>query len=308
MDFEGPEKKVEFHVRPQFGSLRKKGEPFWHEIVKKAKATVLSKIQNEYCDAYLLSESSLFVFDSRIIMITCGQTTLVDAILPLLESIPAADLLFLSYERKDEHFPEKQPTTFEQDVAQLRTYVDGESVCLGSPAGHHISLFYLGKDYRPDPLDITTEVLMHGLGKKADALFRRGSQNTTKQELRAMCALEQQLPGFTIDDHVFDPMGYSLNATQGPWYYTVHVTPNANAPYISFETNYVLTDDCGNTSSSSIVQHLLEVFEPQTMNLMYFHSQKPIKSNLECYQLQRDFSGRLGCGYIVEYYDYKRKS
>ena len=61
------------------------GEARWREIVAASRASVLSRMSNDACDAYLLSESSLFVFERRMLMITCGQTRLVDAVEALLD-------------------------------------------------------------------------------------------------------------------------------------------------------------------------------------------------------------------------------
>ena len=100
MYFEGTEKKIELIAKG--AEFRKKPEIYWHGLVEMAGAKVLSKISNEVCDAYLLSESSLFVWDDRITMITCGRTTLVRAVTYLLDTTPSADLDFLAYERKNE--------------------------------------------------------------------------------------------------------------------------------------------------------------------------------------------------------------
>ena len=61
--FEGPEKKVELAVVDGHPSLRALGEAFWRGVVKAANADVLSVLSNAHLDAYLLSESSLFVYD-----------------------------------------------------------------------------------------------------------------------------------------------------------------------------------------------------------------------------------------------------
>ncbi|KNC46357.1 S-adenosylmethionine decarboxylase [Thecamonas trahens ATCC 50062] len=55
---------------------------------------------------------------------------------------------------------------------------------------------------------------------------------------------DSPLAGHLVDAHVFDPCGYSFNALGAPGlarattpFATVHVTPNAPAPYLSFETS-----------------------------------------------------------------------
>ena len=86
---------------------------------------MLSRISNDDCDAYLLSESSLIVHDRRVTMLTCGRTTLVPAILELLGELREGQLEYLLYERRNENFPRLQPASFEDDVQALRKRVEG---------------------------------------------------------------------------------------------------------------------------------------------------------------------------------------
>ncbi|MDE2291761.1 MAG: adenosylmethionine decarboxylase, partial [Elusimicrobia bacterium] len=81
MFFEGAEKKAEIVAAPGTGSLRALGRPFWEGVIAAARAKILSALSSPACDAYLLSESSLFVWDDRALLITCGRTTLVPAVL-----------------------------------------------------------------------------------------------------------------------------------------------------------------------------------------------------------------------------------
>ena len=62
--FEGTEKKVELIVDPGLPSFLEKGQAYWTGVARSAGAEVLSRVSNERCCAYLLSESSLFVFET----------------------------------------------------------------------------------------------------------------------------------------------------------------------------------------------------------------------------------------------------
>ena len=119
MFFEGPEKKVELALVSGKPSLRSRGHDYWKEIVAKANAQVLSTISNESMDAYLLSESSLFVTDTWLTMITCGRTDLVSAVMKLVDDFGVDSFQYLVYERKNAHHQEYQPSNFFDDCRRL---------------------------------------------------------------------------------------------------------------------------------------------------------------------------------------------
>lgn len=80
--FEGPEKLLEIWFYPNErsipgnrGSLRDIKFEKWVAILKLVKCEVLSIKSTEKMDAFLLSESSLFVCDHKITLKTCGTTT-----------------------------------------------------------------------------------------------------------------------------------------------------------------------------------------------------------------------------------------
>lgn len=76
--FEGPEKKLEvyFSAASTQSGFRDFPEPTWDALLADASCTILHRESNEHFDAYLLSESSLFVYPRRVILKTCGTTTL----------------------------------------------------------------------------------------------------------------------------------------------------------------------------------------------------------------------------------------
>ena len=88
MPFEGIEKKFELLVSNDQPSLRSQSPGFWEHVVRAAGADIIARTSSPSCDAYLLSESSLFVSDHRAVMITCGTTNLVASIEALLNEIP----------------------------------------------------------------------------------------------------------------------------------------------------------------------------------------------------------------------------
>jgi S-adenosylmethionine decarboxylase len=74
--FEGPEKTLEVIFKTAGKGLRALSRVQLDTLCKLAKCTILSTISSTHVDAYVLSESSLFVYDYRLIMKTCGTTTL----------------------------------------------------------------------------------------------------------------------------------------------------------------------------------------------------------------------------------------
>lgn len=264
--FEGSEKKVEVTVTPETKSLRSWSQDKWYDVVRSAGAQILSAIKGPSCDAYLLSESSLFVWDHRFTMITCGTTTLVGAVQAALEKIGTDNMECLIYQRKNEYFPQLQHTDFFDDIKVLQKLSPGRAYRLGNADEHHTFLFHSDKDYRPYTSDSTLEILMYDLQGKAKEIFCQEDQNT--EVIRSEIGLDRIFPEFEVDDHAFYPYGYSLNALRGNNYYTIHVTPQEETPYVSFETNFVKKNKV-----SQAIESVVQMFEPRSFDIVYFDSE-----------------------------------
>lgn len=301
MLFEGPEKKLEITTSEPFPSLRTLGDDFWGKIVGQARAKIISTVSTDACDAYLLSESSLFVCDRRMIMITCGRTTLIESALSLVDRIGSDHLASLIYERKNENFPHMQQTTFEADTARLREKSPGSAVVFGDPRADHIDLYHLDRDCEPDAGDATLEVLMYDMAPGASRLFSGGASAT---EFRKAIGFDETLPGFSIDDHLFDPMGYSFNAVKGEWYTTLHVTPQKKGSYTSFETNHSLDGP----ALRETIRRLLEFFRPERVDVLLFQKSLDLGGLDDRFQVASTQSAKLGCGYEVEYAHIERSA
>ena len=80
--FEGPEKKLEvyFSRGDDNSGLRRFQHDVWSDMLADAACTILHQESNKDFDAYLLSESSMFVYPDRLILKTCGTTTLLLAL------------------------------------------------------------------------------------------------------------------------------------------------------------------------------------------------------------------------------------
>jgi S-adenosylmethionine decarboxylase len=262
--FEGTEKKFELVVDPGLPSFLERGHTYWTAVARSAGADVLSWISNERCCAYLLSESSLFVFDHRVVMMTCGCSALHNAVLKILEDLPAEKVRTLVYKRKHEIFPHDQPTSFFDDVKVLSRELPGRAYQFGNEDEHHLYVFHLNRQRGVGPAGTSVEMLMHGLGDGVGDDFRLSGRRTASR-VRAATGIDRILPGFELDDHLFVPNGYSLNAIRGEEYYAVHVTPEEACSYASFETNHRFHDDLEPT-----VSRLLRTFRPRSYDLVVY--------------------------------------
>jgi len=296
--FEGPEKKVELVVADDFGSLRALGDAFWREVVSAARAEVLSKLSSSKLDAYLLSESSLFVYDDHITMITCGRTTLVEAVVKVVERVSPDKVKLLVYERKNEHFPRAQPSSFYDDARRLRSFVPGRALRFGDEHDHRIFVFHSLGAYAPDGDDTTIEILMHGISDERSRQFHFG--DAPPAELARSSGLDALLPGFEIDEHVFSPAGYSLNAVRGGEYYTIHVTPEEVGSYVSFESNHDFRSD-----PNALVSRVVEWFQPESFDILTFDPAGRAATALEMpgYQLRKHVREQV-CGYGVSFFHF----
>lgn len=90
--FEGPEKTIEIDFVPGVGpadGLRAVTRESWDAILAHAACTILVEHRAPTIDAYVLSESSLFVMSHKLLIKTCGTTTL---LLVLPEVLKAAEV------------------------------------------------------------------------------------------------------------------------------------------------------------------------------------------------------------------------
>merc|ERR1719454_2584022 len=137
--FEGPEKKLEifFARAPSVAGLRSFERLVWEEVCADASCTILHKQSNGDFDAYLLSESSLFVYPYRVIMKTCGTTTLLLALpkLMMLAERLGSGVESVQYGHYRYKFPEQQlfpHSSFSEEHSYLsRFFPNVTSAALG---------------------------------------------------------------------------------------------------------------------------------------------------------------------------------
>ncbi|KAJ3067926.1 spermidine resistance protein [Rhizoclosmatium hyalinum] len=294
--------------------LRVVPRPAWEEMLDIVKCKVLSVINNEHADAYLLSESSMFIYPNRLMLKTCGTTTLLNAIPRIFEIAREYcgidDIEAIFYSRKAFLFPERQiyphgkwgdevnylDSLFPEENYETSGYVvgkvngdhwcmyqatplvkvlneDGDELVVGSSAA---SIASAKEEIDEDEDEVTLEIMMQELDPSVTKLFFRTEEeqreakeqeaweaingkldlsnmvnlakqpqgingvhkNIRKGERRLLkeTSIQEIYPESMVDDFLFDPCGYSLNGLLGPYYWTIHVTPEDICSYASFET------------------------------------------------------------------------
>ena len=289
--FEGSEKKLEIIFSKEIPSLRSLSSCFWKKVVKASDAEIISVVNFSKVDSYILSESSLFVWDHRIIMITCGRTTLPKSLLKILKKISEDKMEVLFYQRKNELFSQIQKSTFFKDLEVIQKKIKGKSYQFGPLHQHHFFLFHTESDYKCESDDQTLEILMY------DSDFIKDTSKETLSRLKeklSMCFL-----GFEIHDHTFQPDGYSLNAVREDLYYTIHITPQKSFFYISFETN--IKNDFHKSISS-----VLNIFRSNHFDLILFYPAGYSRKSYKHETLQRNVFVHqiLETGYAVDYMNF----
>jgi len=297
--FEGSEKKIEIIFKPSAPNLRSLSATFWDDVVWAAGAKILSKVSNDHLDAYLLSESSLFVYDHYLVMITCGRTRLIQSVKKILSLIKPSHVEAFFYERKNEVFPQQQATDFFDDLRKLnKWFKGGQAMRFGPEDEHHLFLFSTKNEYTPKTDDHTLEILMHGVREQRIDMFRTENLPMAKKEFRELTQVQSLVQG-QIDDHIFQPCGYSLNAIDGPYYYTLHVTPEKIGNYTSFETDAIPAH-----KQQDMATKVINFFEPTSFDIMVFNNDVVPELTFKDYILKKRYMERLNSGYVTQYFTY----
>ena len=297
--FEGSEKKLEIFFQPHIKLLKQYPAAFWRQVCKKAGIRILSAFSNSFCDSYILSESSLFVWENRLLMLTCGHTSLADSLMYMLKYFKREDMDLLFFQRKNEFFPRRQKTSFMDDLGLIIKKIKGRAFCFGNPDEHHFYLFHSGSPYPSIKGDQTMEILMYDLDDCVKDIFLNSRSAT---ELRKELGLDKIFLNTPVDDYLFKPCGYSLNGmSAGDSYYTIHVTPQNPGFYASFETNIK------QKSPEEIIKQVLAIFKPVAMDVVFFSAQAVEDIKVPDTFIRSSFFGRkLECGYQVQFSSFFR--
>jgi S-adenosylmethionine decarboxylase len=307
--FEGPEKTLEVVFRridgsddhvvvstgdlsgaPVIGPAQRIGLRRWSRedldtICERARCTILSVVSNRYLDAYVLSESSLFVYPYMLVLKTCGTTTLLRCIATLIDlgRKLGLEIDWVGYSRKNFNFPGDQAfphQSFHQELDYLYSHrtlcerLDGNGYTLGPVTGDHWFVFVADQTMRCNGLEVDTDrvlnIMMFDIDEAVAKLFfydhyERNVEGETKEEETQRISREQTIvsginalcPGASIDPQAFAPCGYSMNAILFRSYSTIHITPESGSSYCSFETNQKVA------SYKSLISNVIRTFRPK---------------------------------------------
>ncbi|KAK6462942.1 S-adenosylmethionine decarboxylase [Scheffersomyces coipomensis] len=178
--FEGPEKLLEIWFWPSENDipnfvnnegLRCIPLEKWSEILDLVSCKILSMKSSSFMDAYLLSESSLFVFPHKLILKTCGTTTTLACLDKLFETInvqlgfnskfKGSNIYKIFYSRRSFMFPEKQihvHKDWKHEIQLLNDHFqNGKSYIVGDfTSDDHWYLYVGGQDETCKPTTTTT--------------------------------------------------------------------------------------------------------------------------------------------------------
>jgi S-adenosylmethionine decarboxylase len=257
MFYEGTEKRLEIITTGL--NLLQFPDIFWQQMVEQAGAFIISKIENIQLKAYLLSESSLFIWHNKLLLITCGNTHLVKAAQFFQKQFNKRVIQSLLFHRHQAQLPDLQKSSFAQDTVLLKTHLQGETKhWQGNYRG---DLFLFGES--PTGAVKTKQILMlHGLCGDFACSLQSGS--VSQQLIASRLAVLRFFPCLQTDQFTFSPKGYSLNALAGEQYLTLHITPEKLSTYLSVESSF----------KAQVMQpfneHLHALFRPQQSHLMSF--------------------------------------
>lgn len=314
--FEGPEKTLEMCFRPanieidptlrppEKIGLRQLTRRDLDKICTRARCTILSSIHNQYLDAYVLSESSLFVYPYMLVIKTCGTTTLLRCAATAIDLARRVglELDWVGYSRKNFNFPGDQffpHQSFFQEMEYLESHkrlcerLDGNGYTLGPVTGDHWFVFVADQTVRNKNIidsDRVLNIMMFDIDPKVARLFyyeeyepkrideseeeavRRISVEQTKA-----AGIDTLCPGAVIDPRAFEPCGYSMNAILYRSYSTMHITPEDGSSYASFETNQQVA------SYQSLINNVVRTFKPKRFVMTLMADEGGLKQMKENY-------------------------
>ncbi|KAL9110735.1 MAG: hypothetical protein Q9227_004727 [Pyrenula ochraceoflavens] len=267
--FEGPEKLLEvwFSSSPHdLGNcstprgLKAVPSEIWKTMLDLVNCKVLSIVESDDVDAYLLSESSMFVFPHKMILKTCGTTTLLCGLPRILEvatlfggypQSPAPSVRGITiaaapyrvfYSRKNFLFPDRQRgphRSWRDEVSTLdKLFRGGSAYMIGKMNGEH---WYL---YLTEPNTVLTPPVSPA-----------GSEHGTEIKVLHMPAIAQgtkDLIDCEDEDETLEILMTDLDEENAKQFYLDHASAVAeDQHYLSKRSHQDFVDVFSNTSSDT---------------------------------------------------------
>ncbi|KJE91105.1 adenosylmethionine decarboxylase 1 [Capsaspora owczarzaki ATCC 30864] len=322
--FEGTEKllEIEFADSPSCDDrgLRAVTADEWQVVLRLVNCTICrTSAPSSVYNAYVLSESSMFVARRKIVIKTCGTTRLLPALPEFMriarERCGLSELQDLFFSRKSFLRPEEQPEPhrgFDEEVDYLRSLFGAQSgVVISRDDWHVFCLNPISKRASGHAeVDQTLEVLMTNLDPVAMQQFYRTPAFVNDATTDLTTGVAGIIPGTTICSLLFDPCGYSANGIfdgdcagveddettsrrrgrlrRPPHYFTIHVTPQPECSFVSFETNAPLH------LHNEIVARVLRVFRPSQFSVSVFATRAALGAVSRCPHAGPEASNNTG--------------
>lgn len=283
--FEGVEKLLEIWFTKSDGNVSDKNDlrdiprEAIDMILDQVNCKILSSTRTRELDSYVLSESSLFINQRRILLKTCGTTTLLEAVQPIIETannvcgFDAIEDVF--YSRKKFMRPELQKAphqSFEEEIEYLQEVFNGggEAYALGRLTGECWYLYTLNPQESVSEPDQTLEIIMTKLDPEVMSIFTK-EHSSTAEECTQKSGIDTLFPNAILDGFLFEPCGYSVNAILPKGhYFTIHITPEPDCSYVSFETNAEMSD------YPDLIKRVLGIFNPGQFIFTFMANQESV--------------------------------
>jgi len=247
-------------------------------ILSLVNCKILSATRTRDLDSYVLSESSLFINKRRLLIKTCGTTTLLNSVQPFIEAAfkfcGFDSIQDVFYSRKKFMRPELQKsphTSFEEELDYLEElFGGGAAYALGRLNSDCWYLYTLNKPMSINEPDQTLEIIMTKLDPEVMKIFSK-DVSSSAEDAAKRSKIDTIFPNALLDGYLFDPHGYSVNAILPKGhYFTIHITPEPNCSYVSFETNAPDSD------YPDLINRVLNIFKPGQFIVTFFANENSI--------------------------------
>jgi S-adenosylmethionine decarboxylase len=240
----------------QPAGLKAVPEEIWKDMLDLVNCQVLSIVSSEDVDAYLLSESSMFVWPHKLILKTCGTTTLLSGLPRILEiaalfggfpkstapsrgiSVAAAPYRVF-YSRKNFLFPDRQRGPHRSWRDEVRTmdrlFLNGSAYMIGKMNGEH---WYL---YLTEPHTMLTPPTSPG-----------AKTEFTETETKVLSVPQGAALQADTEDETLEVLMTDLDEENAKQFYLEHATAVAETRYRNFDTEKSDHVDVFSNTSSDI--------------------------------------------------------